>query len=177
MKKLLAITFLCFLASGCREDSASEKVMKFINTGDISLLSKSKLSVCSDSEIHKLLDEMGTPAKNRLSTTSDYYSVSKYLFSKLNYKIVSSVKDGNKELITVKVIYPKALRDAGGFFDAEEASAKYMTEERKKGLDNLNALYKSGKLDDLEYDGNNINFTVLNDGIDLSIPVDKCMAK
>ncbi|MBE0153295.1 hypothetical protein [Serratia sp. PL7] len=59
--------------------------------------------------------------------------------------------------------YPKAIRDAKSFIWAE---SEYADERDKKNLDNLNALYESGGLKDLEFEEEVGEWIVLNDGID-----------
>ncbi|WP_260523988.1 hypothetical protein [Serratia sp. PL7] len=73
---------------GCGEETASDKVRKFIETKDTGLLSKSKTSMCTDEWLKSAHFIDG----NLLPTTNDYYQVSKYLYGKIKYSIVSEKK-------------------------------------------------------------------------------------
>ncbi|MFN3068350.1 hypothetical protein ACKWMY_09535 [Serratia sp. J2] len=161
MRKLLAIGVMTSVVMllGCGEETASDKVRKFIETKDTGLLSKSKTSMCTDEWLKSAHFIDG----NLLPTTNDYYQVSKYLYGKIKYSIVSEKKVGDSYIVTVKVTYPKAIRDAKSFIWAE---SEYADERDKKNLDNLNALYESGGLKDLEFEEEVGEWIVLNDGID-----------
>ena len=95
MKKLLGIAVLCVVLLGCGEDKPSDKVMKFIATQDTGMLSKSKTSMCTDTGLKKIhfIDE------NVLPTTNEYYQVSKYLYSKSKYSVVSERKEGDVYIV------------------------------------------------------------------------------
>ncbi|MGT5975026.1 hypothetical protein ACRWUA_14565 [Escherichia coli] len=159
MKKVLVIAALCAALVGCGDDKPSDKVMKFLDTQDIWMLSKSKTSMCTEAGLKKIhfVDE------NVLPTTNDYYQVSKYLYGKSHYSVVSERKDGDSYIVTIKFTYPKAIDDAKAFL---EADSPYISDRDKKDLDNLKALYESGGLSDLEYTEYVNDWVVLDDGID-----------
>jgi len=159
VKNVLVIAALCAALVGCDDDKPSDKVMKFLDTQDMWMLSKSKTSMCTDTGLKKIhfVDE------NDLPTTSDYYGVSKYLYDKAKYSIVSERKDGDSYVVTVKWTYPKAIRDAKFFMWADK---EYADDRDKKDLDNLKGLYESGGLKDLIYEEDIQEWIVLPDGID-----------
>lgn len=159
MKKVIAIAVLCVALTGCGEEKPSDKVMKFLDTQDIWMLSKSKTSMCTEAGLKK----MQFVDKNELPTTSDYYEVSDYLYGKSKFSIVSERKEGDSYIVTVKLTYPKAISDASSFMWADK---EYASDRDKKNLDNLKALYDRGGLKDLEYKESVRDITVLPDGID-----------
>lgn len=173
MKKIIAIAALCVALVGCGDEKPSDKVMKFLDTQDIWMLSKSKTSMCTEAGLKKI----HFVEENVLPTTNDYYQVSKYLYGKSHYSVVSEKKDGDSYIVTIKFTYPKAIEDAKAFL---EADSPYISERDKKELDNLKALYESGGLNDLEYTEYVNDWVVLNDGIDPNLSegnIEACSTK
>ncbi|EKT66274.1 hypothetical protein [Providencia alcalifaciens] len=159
MKRILAVAAVVVLLAGCGEQSASEKVMEFIKTENLDLLSKSSIAKCTTTGIKNIhfVD------KNELPTTNDYYKLSKFLYDKSKYSVVSEESIGDATKVKVKWTYPKAIDDADFFLEAENPA---ISERTKKDLDNLNELYLSGDLDNLEYEEFIKEWVVLPDGID-----------
>ncbi len=157
MKKLLIISLACAALSGCGQENATDKVLKFIKTKDISLLSKSKIAECKKEN----MKDIGFVDGNYLPTTNAYYKLSDYLYSKVKYEAISEEKNGDITLVEIKESFPKPIEDAKSFIFAENPSAKDKSE-----LDNLNGLYESGRLDDLKYTEHVRTWRVLPDGID-----------
>ncbi|HBZ16804.1 MAG TPA: hypothetical protein DEO73_13715 [Pantoea sp.] len=157
MKKFLIISLICAALTGCGQESATDKVIDFIKTKDINLLSKSKIAECKKEN----LKDIGLVDGNYLPTTNAYYKLSDYLYSKVKYEPISEKKDGDITVVEIKESLPKPIEDAKSFIFAETPSAKDKSE-----LDNLNGLYQSGELNNFEYTENVRTWRVLPDGID-----------
>lgn len=158
MKKIILLFAILPLA-GCGEPTATQKVEKFIKTKDISLLSKEKTAQCST----KFLKEFHYFDENTLPTSNDYYEVSKYLYSKVNFTVTGEEKEENRTIVNVKVSMPKPIEDAESFTAAD---SPYITEFQKRSLNNIKKLYEDGKLKDMEYFDFDMKYHVLKDGID-----------
>ncbi|MFS9564793.1 hypothetical protein U0Y63_18365 [Enterobacter hormaechei] len=159
MKRLLSIAILAMALLGCGQDTATDKVEKFIKSKDIGLLSKSKISQCSESFVRNFhyFDE------NTLPTTNKYYELSEYLYGKVKFEPVSESQVGNATEVMLKVSIPKPIEDAKSFIFADENHA---LSEEISALNNLLALYKRGGLKDMQYTTFDMKWVVLPDGID-----------
>ncbi|TKJ94575.1 hypothetical protein [Erwinia persicina] len=157
MKKFLMMGLACAMLSGCGQESATDKVLDFIKTKDINLLSKTKIAECKKEN----MKDIGFVDGNYLPTTNAYYSLSDYLYSKVKYEPISEKRDGDVTVVEIKGSFPKPIEDAKSFIFAENPSAKDKSE-----LDNLNGLYQSGKLDHFDYTESVRTWIVLPDGID-----------
>ncbi|MBC4816640.1 hypothetical protein NW256_10505 [Klebsiella pneumoniae] len=159
LRKFLISSACLIFISGCNDSSPSEMVKKFIETKDISLLSKSKTSMCSKRFVQNFhyIDE------NTLPTTNEYYELSKYLYSKASYNVVSEEKQGDETIVIVDVRLPKPIEDAGSFLFAE---GDFITSKEKSRLDNLKSLYEKGLLDDMDFIDFQMKWRVISDGID-----------
>lgn len=159
MKNLLLGVMMTMVLSGCGQYTATEKVVNFIKTKDIRLLSKTKTSQCSE----KFVKNFHYFDENALPTTNKYYELSKYLYDNVRFEPVSEKEDGDATEVTVKVSMPKPIDDAKSFIFAEENST---SNKEKEALDNLLALYKGGKLKNMEFTTFDMRWRVLPDGID-----------
>ncbi|MCM7414464.1 hypothetical protein M8R67_03045 [Enterobacter hormaechei] len=159
MKRSLSIAILAMALSGCGQDTATDKVEKFIKSKDISMLSKSKISQCSENFVKNFhyFDE------NTLPSTNKYYELSEYLYGKVKFEPVSEKSVGDATEVMMKVSIPKPIEDAKSFIFADESNA---SSEEISALNNLLALYKRGDLKDMQYTTFDMKWVVLSDGID-----------
>ncbi|WP_313481510.1 hypothetical protein [Atlantibacter hermannii] len=159
MKRTIILLFAILPLAGCGEPTATQKVEKFIETKDISLLSKEKTAQCST----RFLKEFHYFDENTLPTSNDYFEVSKYLYSKVKFTVTGEAKEEKRTIVSVKVSMPKPIEDAESFMAAD---SPYITESQRISLNNIKKLYEDGKLKDMQYFDFNMKYYVLKDGID-----------
>lgn len=161
MTRFILISLALLMISCSKQDSPEVIVEKFYITSDYNLLSSADRSAMTSEEWSTLGYNRLKP---RLSATSRYFELERFLYSQSSAIVHPHTVDGDKKIIKVTFKHPALLHELGFFTDAALQFSKDEIEQAQVN-------FEKGLLTEptLEFTKTEETFTLNNDGVFLDL--------